>query len=101
MSISQHAVLRSMHCYKQATLSTSETPAKEGLRGNYYKTALFHKLHFVTKLMCAVKAYFVVDADQSIAAANFAEGLDAENCLPTEYSGYASAAAAVAAAATV
>jgi len=31
--------------------------------------------------------------------AEVAEGLDAENCLPTEYSGYASAAAAVVAAA--
>ena len=28
----------------------------------------------------------------------FAEGLDVENCLPTEYSGYASAAAATVAA---
>jgi hypothetical protein len=51
--------------------------------------------------MRAVKAYFVLDAEQSIAAAIFAEGLDAENCLPTEYSGYASAAAAVAAAPAV
>jgi len=34
------------------------------------------------------------DAEQSTAAVIFAEGLDAENCLPTEYSGYASAAAA-------
>ena len=51
--------------------------------------------------MRAVKAYFVLDAEQSIAAAILAEGLDAENCLPTEYSGYASsAAAAVAVAAT-
>jgi len=31
-------------------------------------------------------------------AAIFAEGLDAENCLSTEYSGYASAAAAAVAA---
>ena len=53
----------------------------------------FHRLHFVVKLMRAVKTYFVLDAEQSIAAAIFAEGLDAENCLPTEYSGYASAAA--------
>jgi len=49
--------------------------------------------------MRTVKAYFVLDAEQSIAAAIFAEGLDAENCLPTEYSRYASAAAATAAAA--
>jgi len=49
--------------------------------------------------MRAVKAYFVLDAEQSIAAAIFAEGLDAENCLPTEYRGYASAPAATAAAA--
>ena len=46
-----------------------------------------------------MKAYFVVDAEQSMAAAIFAEGLDAENCLPTEQSGYASAAATAAAAA--
>ena len=52
--------------------------------------------------MRAVKAYFVLDAEQSIAAAMFAEGLDAENCLPTEYSGYAcAAAAAIAGAAAV
>jgi len=52
--------------------------------------------------MRAVKAYFVLDAEPIIAAAIFAEGLDAENCLPTEYSGYACAAfAAVAAAAAV
>jgi len=49
--------------------------------------------------MRAVKAYFVLDAEQSIAAAMLAECLDAENCLPTEYSGYASAAAATFAAA--
>jgi len=49
--------------------------------------------------MHAVKASFVLDAEQSIAAAIFAEGLDSENCLPTEYSGYASAAAAALAAA--
>ena len=44
--------------------------------------------------MRAVKAYFVLDAEQSVAAAIFLEGLDVENCLPTEYSGYAPAAAA-------
>ena len=49
--------------------------------------------------MRAVKAYFVLDVEQSIAAAMFAEGLDAENCLPTEYIGYNSAAAATVAAA--
>jgi len=49
--------------------------------------------------MHAVKASFVLDAEQIIAAAIFAEGLDSENCLPTEYSGYASAAAAALAAA--
>ena len=48
--------------------------------------------------MRAVKAYFVLDGEQSIAAAIFAEGLDSANCLPTEYSGYASAAAAAIAA---
>jgi len=49
--------------------------------------------------MRAVKAYFVLDAEeQGITAAIFAEGLDAENCLPTEYSGYASVAAATVAA---
>jgi len=46
--------------------------------------------------MRAVEAYFVLDAEQSIAAAIFAE---AENCLPTEYSGYSSAAVATVAAA--
>ena len=52
--------------------------------------------------MRAAKAYFVLDAEQSIAAAILAEGLDVENFLPTEHSGYASAvAAAVAAAAAV
>ena len=54
----------------------------------------FHRLHFVVELMHAVKASFVLDAEQSIAAAIFAEGLDSENCLPTEYSGYASTVAA-------
>ena len=49
--------------------------------------------------MRAVKAYFVLDAEQSIGAVIFAEGLDAENCLTTDYSGYTSAAAAAAAAA--
>jgi len=38
--------------------------------------------------MRTVKAHFVVDAEQSIPAAIVVEGLDAENCLPTEYSGY-------------
>jgi len=52
--------------------------------------------------MRAVKSYFVLDAEQSIAAAIFAESLDAVNCFPTAYSGYASSAAAdVAAAAAV
>jgi len=56
--------------------------------------------------MRAVKAYFVLDPEQRITAAIFAEGLDAESCLFTEYSGYASAAtfasaAAAAAAAAV
>ena len=49
--------------------------------------------------MRAVKAYFVLDAQQSIAAAMFAEGLDAENSLPTEYRGYSSSTAATVAAA--
>jgi len=46
--------------------------------------------------MRTLKVYFVLDAEQSITAAIFAEGLDAENCLPTQaaYSGYASAVAA-------
>ena len=44
VSISQHAVLRSMHCYKQVTLSTSETPVKKGLQRNYYKTALLSQV---------------------------------------------------------
>jgi len=46
-----------------------------------------------------VKAYFVLDAEQIIAAAIFAAGLDAENCLPTEYSSYPSSSAATFAAA--
>jgi len=46
--------------------------------------------------MRAVKAYFLLDAEQSIAAAIFAEGLDTENCLPTEYSGYAAVTIAAA-----
>ena len=56
----------------------------------------FHRLQFVVKLMRTLKVYFVLDAEQSITAAIFAEGLDAENCLPTQaaYSGYASAVAA-------
>jgi len=49
--------------------------------------------------MRAVKTYFVLDAEQSIVAAIFAEGLDVEKCLPTEYSGYTSAVAAAVAAA--
>ena len=43
--------------------------------------------------MRAVKAYFVLDAEQGITAAIFAEGLDAQNCLPTEYSWFSSSAA--------
>ena len=39
--------------------------------------------------------------EQNITAVIFVEGLDAEKCLPTEYSGYASVAAADAAAAAV
>jgi len=34
-----------------------------------------------------VKAYFVLDAEQSIAAVIFVEGLDVEHCLPTVNSG--------------
>ena len=49
--------------------------------------------------MRAVKAYFILDTEQSIAAAIFAESLDAENCLPIEYSKYDPAAAAAVAAA--
>jgi len=45
--------------------------------------------------MRTVKAYCLLDAQQSIAAAIFADALDAEKCFPTEYSGYASAAATV------
>ena len=101
MSISQHAVRKSMHCYKQVTLSTSETPVKEGLRRNYYKTALLSQVALRSRSQTkrAVKAYFVLDAEQIITAAIFAQCLDAETCLPTEYSGYACAAAATVAAA--
>ena len=62
-------------------------------------TTAFTGLHFVVKLVRALKAYFVLDAEQSIAAVIFAEGLDAENCLHTECSGYTSATASAAAAA--
>jgi len=51
--------------------------------------------------MRAVMAYFVLDAEQSIPAAIFAEGLHAENCLPTEYSGCASVVVTVATCAAV
>ena len=44
VNISQHAVFRSMHCYKQVTLSTSEIPIQEGLRRNYYKTELLSQV---------------------------------------------------------
>jgi len=44
VSISQHVVLMSMHCNKQVTLSTSETPVEEGLGRNYYKTALLSQV---------------------------------------------------------
>ena len=40
--------------------------------------------------MRTVKVYFVLDVEQTFVAEILAEGLDAENCLPTEYSGYAS-----------
>ena len=104
MSISQHVVLMSMHCNKQVTLSTSETPVEEGLGRNYYKTALLSQVALRSRSQTkrAVKAYFVLDAEQIITVAIFAEGLDAEKCLPTEYSGYScTASATVAAAAAV
>jgi len=41
--------------------------------------------------MRAVKAFFVVDVEYNIAAAILAERIDSENCLPTEYSGHATA----------
>jgi len=43
-----------------------------------------------------MKTYFkfVFDAEQSIKATILTEGLDAEKCLPAEFSGYASAVAA-------
>jgi len=88
-----------MHSYKQVTLSTLETPSRRAFGEIITRQHCFHRLHFVVKLMRAVKVYFVFDAEQSISAATFAEGLDAENCLPTEYGGYASAAAATVAAA--
>jgi len=54
VSISQHAVLRSMRCYKQVTLSTSETSVKEGLRRNYYMMALLSQfaLRRTTGMCC-------------------------------------------------
>jgi len=50
--------------------------------------------------MRTVKAYFVLNTEQSIVVAIFTEGLETENCLslPTEYSGYDSAATAAVAA---
>jgi len=44
--------------------------------------------------MRVVRVYFVLDVEQSIPVAIFAKGLEEENCLPTEYSGYASVAGA-------
>ena len=54
---------------------------------------------FVAKRRRAVKSLVSSRRGTNITAAIFAEGLDAENCLPTEYSGYACAAAAAVAAA--
>jgi len=47
----------------------------------------FHSLHSVVKLVRAVRSYFVLNAEQSIIAAIFVEGLDVEHCLPTVNSG--------------
>ena len=88
-----------MHGYKQVTLSTSETPVKEGLRGNYYKTLLLSQVALRSQTNACCEGLFCSRREQSVAAAIFAESLDAENCLPTEYSGYASATAATVAAA--
>jgi len=51
--------------WEQITLSTLETPVKKGLWTNYYKTALLSHLALQSQ-MRAVKAYFVLDAEQSI-----------------------------------
>ena len=100
MSISQHAVpsLRSMHCYKQLTLSTSETPVKEGLRRTYYKTALLSQVALRSQTNAYCEGLYCSRRATKYRSGDFCGGLDAEKCLPTEYSGYASAAAATAAA---
>jgi len=73
------------HWCKQVTLSTSETPVKKGLRKKIItRWHCFHSLHLVVKLVRAVKTYFVLDAEQSIAAAIFAEGLDEGESLNSE-----------------
>ena len=98
MNISPRAVLRRIHFYKQVTLSTSETPVKEGLRRNYYNTALLSQVALRSQTNVWCEGLFC-SRRGTIAVAIFAESLDAENCLPTEYSGHASAAAATATAA--
>jgi len=56
--ISQHGVLRSIHCYKQVTLSTSETPVKEGLRRNYHTTALLSQTALRSQIVTCCEGLF-------------------------------------------
>ena len=58
VSISQDAVLRSMHGYKQVTLSTSETPVKEGLWRYYYKTALLSQVALCSQTNACCEGLF-------------------------------------------
>ena len=83
-----------MYYYKQVTLWTSETIVKEGLQRNYYKKSLSSQV----ALCCQTNAYCeglgpILFSKQSITAAILAEGLDTDNCLPTEYGGYVTTAA--------
>ena len=61
----------------------SDTPVKEGLRRNYYKTALLSQVALRSQTNACCEGLFCSQREQSVAAAIFAEGLDAENYLPT------------------
>ena len=82
--------------------STTADPSQGGtFEENFARWLAFTVRTFVVKRRRVVKSLICSSSrrEQSIAEAIFAEGLDTENCLPTEYSGYASAAAVAAAAA--
>ena len=102
LKISQHAVLRSMHCYKQVTFSTSETPVKEGLQRNYYKTALLSQVAFCSQSNACCEGLFCSRRGTKYHSGDFCGRSRRGEFFPTEYSGYPSAAAsAIAAAAAV